>query len=261
MSLSLALVADFVLITARTMAWLYAAPVFSDRGFSTFARTTTALGLAFFLTPLLSPTGVGTDLPGTTLTAGLGGYLLLAIGQIAAGLVLGWAATALLSAFEAAGSLIDLNSGFALSALFDPQSGNQVAVFSRFTRLLFVTLLFATGAYHQLVTGFVLSFRAVPLDQLPRFSFDIGVVVDLLGTMLLASLQIAAPVLGALFLTEVTLAVAQRFAPTANVFILGLSAKTLITLIVLGTSLLFYPVFIERLVDLSLQAGSTLLGA
>jgi flagellar biosynthesis protein FliR len=256
-AISLALVADFVLITARTLAWLYAAPVFSDRGFSTFARTTTALGLSFFLTPLLGATGMSA---GAGVTDTLGGFVLLAAGQIAAGLVMGWTATVLLSAFEAAGSLIDLQSGFAVSMLFDPQSGNQATVFSRFTRVLFIALLFGTGAYHQLVTGFVMSFQAVPLHELPRFSFDVPVVVGLLSTMLVASVQIAAPVLGALFLTEVTLAMAQRFAPTANVFVLGLSAKTLVAMVVLGSSLLFYPTFLDRLVGLSLDAGNTLLG-
>ena len=258
MTLSLALVADFVLIMARTMAWLYAAPVFSDRGFPITARATAALGMSFFLTPLLGPTGLSTGT--SAATSSVGSYLLLAAGQIAAGLVLGWVATALLAAFEAAGSLIDLFSGFAVASLFDPQLGNQATVFSRFTRLLFVTLLFATGAYQQLVTGFVLSFRAVPLTSMPAFAFDLDVVVGLVSTMLLASLQIAAPVLGALFLTEATLALAQRFAPTANMFLLGLPAKTLVTLVVLGSGLLFYPAFVDRLVRLSLSAGSTLLG-
>ena len=256
MSISLALVADFVLIMARTMAWLFTAPVFSDRGFSTVARTTTATALAFFLTPLLAAGGAG-----TTDTSSLGGFVLLAAGQIAAGLVLGWAASVLLAAFELAGHHIDLMSGFSLSSLLDPQSGNQVAVFSRFTRLLFVTLLFATGAHHELIRGFVLSFEVVPLGDLPHFAFDVRLALQLISTMMVASLQIAAPVLGALFLTEVTLAMAQRFAPNTNVFMLGLSVKTLVTLTILGSALMFYPMYLERLVGLSLDAGSTLLGA
>lgn len=258
MAVSLALVADFVLIMARTMAWLYAAPVFSDRGFSTIARTTTATALAFFLTPVLAQQAPS---PEAAELAGLGGFVMLAAGQILAGLVLGWVASVLLTAFETAGHHIDLMSGFSMATLLDPQSGNSVAVFARFTRLLFVTLLFATGAHHELIRGFVLSFRAVPIDRQPDIAFDVPVVLALLATMLVASLQIAAPVLGALFLTEVTLAVAQRFAPTANVFMLGLSVKTLITLVVLGSALTFYPLYLERLVSLSLDAGSTLLGA
>lgn len=257
MAISLALVADFVLITARTLAWLYAAPVFSDRGFSTIARTSTATALSFFLTPLLADQAPSSD--AATLN-GLGGFVIIAVGQIVAGLLLGWAAYVLLAAFETAGHHIDLMSGFSMSTLLDPQSGNSVAVFARFTRLLFVTLLFATGAHHELIRGFVLSFRVVPLDAMPAFSFDVPTVLRMLATMFVASLQIAAPVLGALFLTEVTLAVAQRFAPTANIFMLGLSVKTLVTLAVLGTALTFYPMYLERLVSLSLEAGGTFLG-
>ncbi|MCA9719265.1 MAG: flagellar biosynthetic protein FliR [Acidimicrobiia bacterium] len=257
MAISLALVADFVLITARTLAWLYAAPVFSDRGFSTIARTSTATALSFFLTPLLADQAPSSD--AATLN-GLGGFVIIAVGQILAGLLLGWAAYVLLAAFETAGHHIDLMSGFSMSTLLDPQSGNSVAVFARFTRLLFVTLLFATGAHHELIRGFVLSFRVVPLDAMPAFSFDVPTVLRMLATMFVASLQIAAPVLGALFLTEVTLAVAQRFAPTANIFMLGLSVKTLVTLAVLGTALTFYPMYLERLVSLSLEAGGTFLG-
>lgn len=258
MAVSLALMADFVLIMARTMAWLYTAPVFGDRGFSTIARTTTATGFAFFLTPLLAASGNGGATAADTST--LGGYLLLAVGQIAAGLLLGWVAGVLLAAFETAGHHIDLMSGFSLSTLLDPQSGNQAAVFSRFTRLLFVTLLFATGAHHELIKGFVLSFQVVPLHTLPHVNFDVTFTLKLISTMLVASLQIAAPVLGALFLTEVTLAAAQRFAPTANVFMLGLSVKTLVTLTVLGSALMFYPMFLEKLITLSLNAGTTILG-
>ncbi|MFN0029980.1 MAG: flagellar biosynthetic protein FliR [Acidimicrobiales bacterium] len=254
MALSLALVGDFVLIMVRTMAWLYAAPVFSDRGFSNVARLTTALSLSFFLTPLLSTGQVNPQ------SATLGGFVLLAAGQIASGLVLGWVASVLLAAFEAAGHHIDLMSGFSMSSLLDPQSGNQAAVFSRFTRVLFVTLLFATGAHHELIRGFVLSFQVAPLDALPQFNFDVRGALELVSTMMVASVQIAAPVLGALFLTEVTLAMAQRFAPNTNVFMLGLSVKSLMTLTLMGGALAFYPMYLERLVTLSLDAGSTMLG-
>lgn len=258
MEVSLALVADFVLIMARTMAWLYTAPVFGDRGFPTLARTTTAAAFSLFLTPLLAQAGTSAGaVDGST----PGGYIMLAAGQIAAGLVMGWAATILLTAFETAGHHIDLMSGFSMSALLDPVSGIQAAVFSRFTRMLFVTLLFATGGHHELIRGFVLSFRAVPLDTLPNFDFDVPLVLRLISTMLVASLQIAAPVLGALFLAEVTLAVAQRFAPNTNVFMLGLSVKTIVTLTVAGTALTFYPMYLERLLKFSLEAGSVLLGA
>lgn len=252
MQLPFAFVVDFALVVARTFAWLVAAPVFGDRGLSNTGRIAVALSLGVFLTPMLGPTG-SSELPA-------GAFLLLVIGQIVVGLLLGWVIGVLLSAFELAGHHIDLISGFSVSMLFDPMSGSQSGVFTRFSRLVFMTLIFATGAYQTLIGGFVLSFRAVPLDRLPGIVFDMPSVVTLFGTMTVASLQIAAPVLGALFLTEVTLAMAQRFAPTANVFVLGLSVKTMITLVVLGSSLTFYPLYFERLISIGQRAGMVLVG-
>lgn len=254
MQLPLAVVIDFVLVLARTLAWLYAAPVFSDRGFSSVGRMAAALGLSIFLTPLVTHTG-GASLANT----GLGDFVAVAVGQIVVGLLLGWVATVVMSAFEVAGHHIDLFSGFGMSALLDPMSGNQSAVFARFTRLLFVTLLFATGAYQTLVAGFAMSYRAVPVNGVPSISLDVPTVVSLVANLFVASLQIAAPVLGALFLTEVALAIAQRFAPTANVFILGMPIKTLVTLVVLGSSLAFYPLYLHRFLDVALRTGDLLL--
>jgi flagellar biosynthetic protein FliR len=251
MQLPLPVIIDFVLVLARTLAWLYAAPVFSDRGFSNIGRTSTALALSVFLTPLVSHA----DASATAVPD----FVVLAVGQIAVGLLLGWVASVVMSAFEVAGNHIDLFSGFAMSTLLDPMSGANSAVFARFTRLLFVTLLFATGAYRTLVTGFALSYRAVPVNSMPDIALDVPTVVKLVTGLFVSSLQIAAPLLGALFLTEVALAVAQRFAPTANVFVLGMPIKTLVTLIVLGTTLSFYPMYLERFLDTALRAGDLLI--
>ncbi len=252
MQLPFAFVVDFALVVARSFAWLVAAPVFGDRGVSNTGRIALALALGVFLTPMVGPTS-SADLT-------LGPFLMLVVGQIVVGLLLGWVVGVLLAAFEMAGHHIDLISGFSVSMLFDPMSGSQSGVFTRFSRLMFVTLLFATGAYQTLIGGFVLSFRAVPLGSMPDIVFDVPTVLRLFGTMTVASLQIAAPVLGALFLTEVTLAMAQRFAPTANVFVLGLSVKTMVTLAVLGTSLAFYPLFLGRLISVAQRAGAALVG-
>ena len=72
--------------------------------------------------------------------------------------------------------------------------------------------------------------------------------VTLVAQMLLVAVQLTLPMLAALMVVEVTLGVAARFAPQANVFALGLPAKlaaamTTITLVVaafpsaMGTSM------------------------
>src|SRR5581483_7910855 len=107
MNLDLAVVAAFVLVLARTSAWVVAAPVFSARGLSSIGR----LALSLFLAPLV--------VSGHTLPTDVAPFAGLVLGQVLVGLLLGWATGLLLHAFEAAGTAIDTASGLSIGSLLD----------------------------------------------------------------------------------------------------------------------------------------------
>ena len=253
MTIDVDVVAAFMLALARTSTWVVAAPVFGGRGMATTGRLALALALALFVAPIVAPdASLPPDIPG---------FVITMIGQGLIGLLLGWATGLVLYAFEAAGSAIDLASGFSVGALIDPLSGNHTALFARFTHLLFVTLLFATNAYQVLVAGFVRSFDAVPADTFPVLgSAGPAQAASAVGGLVVAALEIGAPVLGALFLTEVALGLAARFAPQANVFLLGLPLKVLVAFIAMGSALAFLPGHLERVVDTAVRTGGSFLG-
>ena len=251
MAIDVSLLGVFLLVLARTGAWVLAAPVFSTRGLSSIGRLALAIALSLFLAPLVQK---GTTVPNDTIP-----FVLAAVGQVAVGLLLGWGTGLLLHAFEAAGATIDLSSGFSMAALLDPISGNNGAVFARFANLLFVTLFFATNAHDAVLAGFARSFDAVPANQFPGFAGDAASsVAHAVSGLLLAAIQIGAPVLGALFLTEVGLAIASRFAPQANVFMLGLPAKVIVTLLAMGTALVVLPNHLPGLIGSAMRTGSSL---
>ena len=253
MNLDFAVVAAFVLVMARTSAWVVAAPVFSARGLSSVGRLALALALSLFLAPLVGA--------GRTLPTDVAPFAGLVLGQVLVGLLLGWATGLLLQAFEAAGTAIDTASGLSIGSLLDPVSGTPAAVFARLTNMVFLALLFATNAHQALIEGFVRSFGAVPIDRFPVLGESGALAAGHAVTgILLAALEIGAPVLGALFLTEVALALTSRFVPQANVFAVGLPVKVLVALLALGSALVFFPARLTALVDHSLQTGAGLLG-
>ena len=252
MTLDLTLVAAFVLVLARTSAWVVAAPVFSARGISAVGRLALAAALSIFLAPIAA---TGVDVP-----TDIGPFAGLILGQVLVGLVLGWATGLLLHAFEAAGTAIDTSSGLSMGSLMDPITGTPAAVFARFSNMVFLALLFATNAHHALIEGFVRSFHAVPVDRFPVIGGGALAAGRAVTGVLLAALEIGAPVLGALFLTEVALALVSRFVPQANVFAVGLPVKVLVTLLTLGGALVFFPARLAGLLDSSLRTGAGLLG-
>ena len=71
--------------------------------------------------------------------------------------------------------------------------------------------------------------------------------------VLLSALEVAAPLLGVLFLTDVALGLAARFVPQANAMSLAMPVKTLVALTAAGATLALLPAHAAHLLDPALQ--------
>jgi flagellar biosynthetic protein FliR len=240
-SLETTAVTIFVLALARTSAWVAASPLFGAFAIPGMARLALALALALFTAATVPAAAVPTD---------LGTFVAILVGQLALGLILGWVSGLALAVFQGAGTLIDLSSGFAADAVLDPRTGTQNALMARMFGLVFLALFFATNAHLSVVGGFVRSFAAVPPGSMPLLDAgSVGAAAGAVSALLISSLEIAAPTVGALLLTEVALAMASRFAPQANVFMIGMSLKVLVTLAAVGFALVYLPGQVATVVD------------
>ena len=175
--------------------------------------------------------------------------------QVMIGLALGFVAQVLFSVFQAAGDFVDLSTGFAIVTLYDPFSNTSSSLFGRFYQLVAVTILFASHGHLLLVRGFYASFRAVPLGG-PRLGALDRLLTHDVAALFTSALQIAAPILGALFVTEVALGLLARAAPQANVFLLGLPFKILLGFLLVGIAVAFFPGTLDTVLKKILESGA-----
>lgn len=245
------LVLGFLLAVIRASAWLVVVPPFNTRMLPAQAKIGLALALAIPVAPRLAETAPPPE---------VGPLVVAALLQVAVGLALGFVVQLLFAAVQAAGELIDLFAGFTIAATFDPFTNASQAVFGRFYYLLAMALLFALDGHVLLVHGFLSTFDVVPTG-IPDMAATAGELVDLLGMFLLAALEIAAPVLGALFLAEVALGLLSKAAPQMNVFTLGFPIKILLTFGLVGLALPLLPTAVERLLDAAVRSGSLITGS
>lgn len=242
---SMATVTAFLLVLARTGAWVITAPALSAKGMSSIGRLAAAVALAVFVTPMTPSSQVPQDLPG---------YVGSALAQVVIGLALGMLTNLLFAAFEVAGTLADLSGGFSYASIVDPMSGQPAAAFSRLFSLCFSAIFFASDAYQSVVGGFVRSFKGLPLGHFPSLSAGAATTLGHAATqILLSAFEVAAPLLGVLFLTDVALSFAARFVPQANALSLALPVKTLVALSAAGATLALLPAHAAQLLDPSLQ--------
>ncbi len=171
----------------------------------------------------------------------------------AVGVVMGWMLGVLFHLFAMAGSIIDVSAGTSIASVLDPTRGEQGAVFSRMFQIGGLALFHAVGGLSLLVTTLVWSVRAVPLTGAARLGGGAlaSVATSLTSRLMIASVEIALPVFAVLMLTEMVLGLAARFAPTANVFLLGLPAKTFLALTTAGMSVALFPEAIDGLLSFS----------
>jgi flagellar biosynthesis protein FliR len=243
----------FLLAFARSAAWLQFCPPFNNAAITSRVRATLALGLALLMTPLLKAEVLTLD------TSNLFVFGSAIVYQIVIGAALGFLVFLVFAAIRAAGDFIDLQAGFAAASIYDPFSQAVATPIGRFIQLLSIMILFAINGHLMLVRGFVESFRAAPVGGLRLDDLAQIATVDLVRLMV-SALEIAAPILATLFLTELVLGLLSRVSPQMNVLVLGFIAKTLLVLVLVGLTVRVLPTTVENLLVDALQTTTHVAG-
>ena len=218
-SIGVAKLEVFILVLARTAGIFTLAPIFGSSQVPIQVRVVVAVAIALVFVPFCA--SAASAPPALDLL--MMGALVLK--EALVGLALGFVVILVFAAIQAAGDLIDIQSGFSFAATLDPTYGSQTAVAGRIQHLLAGLLFFVTNAHHVLIAGLADSLRIIPVAQLSLNPAAAGGVLNLFGAFFAVAIRIAAPVLAALFLADIALAIVARAAPQINVLFVGLPIK------------------------------------
>lgn len=169
---------------------------------------------------------------------------LLAAGVVNAliGATLGWVTGLLLHLFASAGGIVDLVSGLSMATVFDPMQGDSGGVFGRLFNLTGMALFVVGGGLALLVGGLVASARLLPLGAaFSPVNGLTGLVVEMVSQLMRSAVEFALPVIGVLLMLELAMGLAARFAPQANIFMLGMPIKILAAITVVGSAWVLFP--------------------
>ena len=227
-----------LLVMLRITTWLVIAPPFSHRAIPARVKALLALALSLAVAP-------GVAAPDLSLDAGP--LVAAASQQVLVGGALGFVCYLVFAAVQAAGDLLDVFGGFQVAAAFDPQMQTQGAIFGKFYQFTAIVLLFASDGYLVVLHGLHRSFRVLGVDEVLSLDVMARVVTEGTSQLLIASLQIAGPLIAVLFLTDVGLGLLTRAAPSLNPFALGFPLKIFITLSLAGIAVAVLPQLVDTL--------------
>jgi flagellar biosynthetic protein FliR len=228
-------VAAFMLVLARISPLFLLAPLFSSRSLPARAKSIMAVGLTVGILPVaLRGGGLAGALPADVL-----GLAALVFKELLVGAAFAFALAALFAAVQTAGALLDTLIGFSFGALVDPITGNQGGALNQLYALVGIAVFIAIGGDQWVVQGIARTYDIVPLTKAPELGPLIEGTATAAGGVLVAAVQVCAPVLLAVIITDAAVGVVSRVMPQLNVFAVGFPAKMVVGLLLIGASLPF----------------------
>jgi len=218
----------FLLILVRVAAMLSMFPIFSSRQIPLLARIGLALAISFMLFRTVPPIPLITN---------YGDLAMATLAQTVLGAIVGYIASLVFVGIQFAGELIDLQIGFAIANVINPQTQQNITIIGELELAIATLIFLITDSHHLLIEGIAGSFSLVPLPFIGLHPIVLDDAVSFLSQSLLDVFRIAAPAAAALFITNVALALMARVAPQMNVFVVGFPFQIGVGLIVLGISI------------------------
>jgi flagellar biosynthetic protein FliR len=161
-------------------------------------------------------------------------------GEAFVGLIIGYTAYLLFSGIQMAGQVIDIQIGFGMVNVIDPNGSNQVSILGEFYYIVSMMFFLAVGGHHALVKAVGDSFNLLGPGRVDWF-LHAGAAGPLLAQsvsrLFIIAFQVAAPSVAVLFLTNVSMGLLSRTLPQMNVFIVGLPMNVIVGVLVTILSL------------------------
>jgi flagellar biosynthesis protein FliR len=239
--------AGFFLVLGRIGPLFVLAPMLSARMVPARVRTIVAVGIAVGLTPIAMR---GADVPVDGIALGE-----LMVKEILVGFAFAFAVGVVFAAVSTAGSFLDTIIGFGYGHVVDPITGTQAPVLSQLYALLGVLIFITIGGDAWMIQGIGRTYDLVPLLDFPSLGALTAGTQQAFAGIFVSAIELAAPILLALIITDAAFGMVSRVVPQMNVFAVGFPAKIVVGLVIMVAALPFAGGWIGDQVQQSVADG------
>ena len=218
----------FALVTGRVGGLMTTAPAWSGSSIPAVVRTAVGLVLAVLLLPTVQVTSMPDhvlDLP------------LPMAAEIAIGVVIGLSAAVLVQAVGLAGEVMSMQMGLSIAPALAPVPEMEVVGVGPITTMLAVLIYLGLGGHLMLLRALADSLHTLPPGAGIVFTGGGHVATALAGQLFSCAASVAAPVMVALLLTNIALAILSRAVPQLNAMMVSFPLTIGIGLLMFAVSL------------------------
>jgi flagellar biosynthetic protein FliR len=205
-SITLTDIEKILLIMIRISCFIYVAPFFSMNSTPRMIK----VGFAFFVTLLIFSF---VDMSNVEYT-GVFGYAVIALKEAMTGLTIGYAANICDSIITFAGTILDMDIGFAMAKEFDPMTNTQVSITGNLYQYFLLMLLIVTGMDQYLLRAIVDSFDVIPVNG-QNINMDglLATIIEFMGDSFVIAFRIILPIFACIMILNCILGIMAKVSP------------------------------------------------
>lgn len=209
----------FLLLLARVVAFVAFMPVFSHTAVPASIRIVLAFYFTVFIYPFINVQNVITqDM-----------FIEALISEITLGLIASFLMNIIFSAIKIIGDFVGYATGLSMVNMFDPSTGSNEGIISRFLYILAILIFFETGMYEITILMLAKSFDMVQLGAFNIFAFDgIQIAIDEIKRMFAFAFSFAFPLFFIAFIVDVYYGYGTKSMPAFSPFIITFQIKFLL---------------------------------
>ena len=170
----------------------------------------------------------------------------LVLSEVMLGLLMGLCLQFVFEAVQVAGQIAGFQLSFSLVNVIDPQTNVDTPVLANLEQLVALLLFLQMNVHHWILRALQRSFDRVPPGSVALSREQLHALLGVAGNMWVVGLQLAAPILLATVVLDVTIGFVSKAAPQIPVLFLSIPMKTLIGFAVLAIALGLWPALFEK---------------
>ncbi|MCE8025805.1 MULTISPECIES: flagellar biosynthetic protein FliR [Halomonadaceae] len=229
----------------RILAFFQAAPLWGHSSVPNQAK----IGLAFLITLVIAP--VLPPMPDVPLVSWAGFGIM--VEQMLIGIAIGLVMHVVFAVVQAAGEFIGLQMGLAFASFFDAGSGTNTMILSRIFFMITLLMFLALGGHLMVLEALVSSFYGLPIGIGAFNPAAFEMVVRYGGTIFVAGMSLALPLVGSLLIINLAMGILNRSAPQLTVFNIGFPTSLTVGLVLLMVLMTDMSRFLQRLFSNGIQ--------
>jgi len=239
-------IAALIFPLARILGFIAAVPLWSTSAIPMRTRLILGLAITLAIAPALPA------MPAVQPASMAGLWIMLQ--QMLIGIGMGFAGRIVFAAFDLAGEFLGFQMGLGFATFYDPLRGSQTPVVAEFIGLIALLLFLSMNGHLLYLATLAQSFVVMPVSAIPLAAESWLNLARLGGTIFSAGLLLSLPVVVALMITNIALAVLTRAAPQLNIFALGFPLTLIGGFAALAISLNYMSGPIQAIFEMGLNA-------